>query len=252
MVFASDLDRTVIYSRSFLNDAEDMKIRCIEFLNGKEISYMTEKAITFLKELVKKEKIIPVTTRSIKQFRRIELFQNCKYVVTSNGGTILCYGQVVKEWESRINDIVERNYSQMQKIIEIIKKQGFCTYQPKLVDNKFIFTMTDNVNNCYNYLKEIVDTSVFEISIQRQKVYIIPHNISKEEALRFLKEKIGETELIVAGDSDLDVDMLNFADIAIIPGHANLKIEKPNAIYIPSTGLKAGEDILKLVVEKLT
>ena len=251
MIFASDLDRTLIYSQRFLDDAKDLKAKCIEILNGKEISYMSEKAITLLNELVKQEKIIPVTTRSIEQFRRVKPFQNCQYAITSNGGTILYFGQVLEEWESRIKDIVSKNMDQMEKIMEEIKKQEFFIYQPKLVDNKFIFTKTDDVDKCRKYLEKVINPSVFQYSIQGQKAYVIPNEISKEEALKFLKQKLGEEELIVAGDSNLDADMLGFADIALIPGHSELKIDKPNTVYISSTGLKAGEDILRVVVEKL-
>ena len=251
MIFASDLDRTLIYSQRFLDDAKDLKAKCIEILNGKEISYMSEKAIALLNELVNQEKIIPVTTRSIEQFRRVKPFQNCQYAITSNGGTILYFGQVLEEWESRIKDIVSKNMDQMEKIMEGIEKQGFFIYQPKLVDNKFIFTKTDDVDKCREYLEKVINPSVFQYSIQGQKAYVIPSEISKEEALKFLKRKLGEKELIVAGDSNLDADMLNFADIALIPGHSELKIDKPNTVYISSTGLKAGEDILRVVVEKL-
>lgn len=252
MIFASDLDRTLIYSQSFIDDgSKKSEVICVETLNNKKISFMTTKSIVLLNRLLSQRKIVPVTTRSTEQFRRVKPFQNCEYAITSNGGTILYFGHELEEWKSRIDDIVRKNSYQMEGIMDKIGKQGFCIYQPKLVENKFIFTKTNDIYKCREYLEKIINLKGFKYSIQGQKVYVIPNEISKEEALKFLKKKLGEKELIVAGDSNLDVDMLDFADIALIPGHSDLKIDKPNTIYISSTGLNAGEDILRVVVEKL-
>lgn len=248
MIFATDLDRTTIYSKIFLD--EKLPSECMEILNDKPISYMTKSAIKLLNELVQKDKIIPVTTRSIEQYKRVKPFQSCRYAITSNGGTILYNGQILEEWEVKICDIVKEHLHQMEYMMEEIEKQEFFINKPKLVDDKFIFTKTNNVLKCCAYLKQLVNPA-FQISIQNQKVYIIPNKISKVGALKFLKQKLKEKELIVAGDSNLDVDMLNLADIAIIPGHSTLKIENPNTIYLSSKGLKAGEDILEMVMEKL-
>ena len=39
MLFFSDLDRTLIYSKKFIKDRD--KLYCIEVLDGKEISYIS-------------------------------------------------------------------------------------------------------------------------------------------------------------------------------------------------------------------
>ena len=77
MIFASDLDQTLIYSRkSFRAHIEDNSIQLIETLDGKEISFITYKTITLLIKLQLHSYFIPVTTRTIEQFQRITLFQN--------------------------------------------------------------------------------------------------------------------------------------------------------------------------------
>lgn len=50
MIFASDLDQTLIYSRkSFRAPIEDESIQLIETLDGKEISFISHKTISLLK-----------------------------------------------------------------------------------------------------------------------------------------------------------------------------------------------------------
>src|SRR4051794_41187319 len=112
MIFASDLDRTLIYSSKFFDPKQtELSVRNVEVYNGREISYMTEKAIQLLKELSEQMMFIPVTTRTVEQYSRISLFQEeirPAYAITCNGGVVLKDGQVDRYWEefvqSKIND----------------------------------------------------------------------------------------------------------------------------------------------------
>lgn len=97
-IFATDLDRTLIYSnRAFDNNNHFI---CVEHINAKEITYMTQESIRLLHKLKEKVMIIPVTTRSIEQFKRVTIVSDSKYAITSNGGTILKNGKILKEWKS--------------------------------------------------------------------------------------------------------------------------------------------------------
>ena len=70
MLYFSDLDRTLIYSKKFLK--EDLKEVPIEKYEGEYISFMTEKSINLLREINEKNIFIPCTTRSIEQYERID------------------------------------------------------------------------------------------------------------------------------------------------------------------------------------
>ena len=98
MIFASDLDRTLIYSNRLLTKNHlPVPIRNVEVYNGREISYMTEKAIALLRELADEMMFIPVTTRTVEQYHRIALFREeirPTYAITCNGGVVLNNGNV--------------------------------------------------------------------------------------------------------------------------------------------------------------
>ena len=49
---------------------------------------MTSKALRKLESLKMSSnlKVIPVTTRSVAQFKRVNPMQNCEFAITSNGG----------------------------------------------------------------------------------------------------------------------------------------------------------------------
>ena len=62
----------------------------VEVYNGKEISFMTEKAIALLRELSEEMMFVPVTTRTVEQYNRVSLFREeirPTYAITSNGGS---------------------------------------------------------------------------------------------------------------------------------------------------------------------
>ena len=64
MIYFSDLDRTLIYSSKFLKDKNN-KI-CIEYLNGKEINYISKNTINLLKKIQEKtscDTLHPTPTR---------------------------------------------------------------------------------------------------------------------------------------------------------------------------------------------
>ena len=71
MVVFSDLDRSIIYSNKFIGNLDKKTYECIEFIDEKEISYISFKTIELIKELTKNNLFIPTTTRTIEQFQRI-------------------------------------------------------------------------------------------------------------------------------------------------------------------------------------
>ena len=152
MIFATDLDRTMIYSSKFLNSENEKYVTLVEKLDGKNISYMSKNALQNLEEMSKKIYVIPVTTRSISQFTRIETFKYCEYAITSNGGTIIYNGNILEEWEKHISKICENYKYKINDVMEMLIKQKFIIREPTLVDDTFIFTKTDDVKKCEIFL----------------------------------------------------------------------------------------------------
>ena len=97
MVFATDLDRTMIYSRSFVTK-DNMEYLAM-FPDGQVSNFMTKKAYELLNELKKRMFVVPCTTRSLEQFTRLIQFRDCEYAICDNGATILHNGKINKQWE---------------------------------------------------------------------------------------------------------------------------------------------------------
>lgn len=251
MIFATDLDRTLIYSHKFLNGIKEEDILLVESLEGKEISFMSRQAVKQLNKLKKFVTIVPVTTRTIKQFQRVKIFAMQKYAIVANGAIILENGKPLQEWNEIVDAMLETYRPLFENIISLLQNQKCIIRKPEVLENAFIFTKTDNANECEHLLLDKLDLKLWNISIQGKKVYILPKEITKENALDFLKDKVLKDNFVIsAGDSILDKGMLEYADYAILPKHGTLygraDLNVKNLIIVDN-GIFSADDILRKV-----
>ena len=78
MIFASDLDRTLIYSKRALDEfgvPEGLLLVPVEQKDGDSVAFMTETSYLQLKELANQSLFVPVTTRTTEQFKRFVIFE---------------------------------------------------------------------------------------------------------------------------------------------------------------------------------
>lgn len=246
MIFATDLDNTMIFSHRRVVGLED-ELYCVEYYNGNPISYMTHSAVQILKILINRIFVIPVTTRSILQFKRIEFFSTTEYAIADNGGVILHNGIIHSEWNNYIQNIL-MNYD-LKGACEIFSNLPSLISPPRIVDGKFVFAKSDNIDLCKEYLKCKLDTKIWHVSFQGKKIYAIPMEITKGNALKYLSENlIYDNQLIIsAGDSNLDLSMLDYSNYSIIPKDSNLSVHKRNGFIETGLGIYSADAILNLV-----
>jgi len=93
----------------------------------------------------------------------------------------------------------------------------------------------------------------WDVSLQGRKLYLVPQVINKRTALTRVTEMTGDHSVIAAGDSLLDLPLLQGADYAFIPAHGELyeQLEclQDNWLLTESSGLLAGEEILQAVIK---
>ncbi len=212
IIFASDLDNTLIYSHNNNNI-------CVEYKEGEPLTFMTQKAFSDLEYIAQKINFIPVTTRSFEQYKRINLPYH-KYAIVANGAVLVIDGEIDKKWYEQSEQIASEFMPDMLKYIDILQKDIYtCNFKARLVDNMFIFTKSNNTQATMQLLEEIVDKNKFTVSSLKQKIYVIPNVFNKGNAIKKLSIKMEmENEyLICAGDSELDLSMLLTAHKAIVP-----------------------------------
>lgn len=262
MIYASDLDQTLIYSaRSIGVPADSYGIVPAERHQEKTIAHISQEALRLLAYLPGDVQFVPVTTRTEAQYRRIHIFQEVivpQYAVTSNGGNIMKNGVPDREWRAHIERKLAAGAASAAEV-----RMHFAgllgsdwVLREDLCDELFYSILIDRERmelDAVMEKAEAVRSLGWEVSIQGRKIYIVPSVINKWDAIAHIKSRLGGREVVASGDSLLDRCLLDQADYAIAPAHGELFREKqrdPASVTIRFTersGIFAADEIVSYV-----
>ncbi|MFC5404492.1 HAD family hydrolase [Cohnella soli] len=263
MIFASDLDRTLIYSRSSMGpfEAEDELIP-VEYYDGGAHSFMTRRVVALLRALNDQGLFVPVTTRTTEQYMRVHGISEGlrpRYAIVSNGARILEAGLPDPEWESAVQAAVRSTCApgdDIERLFEQLAAAG--AYRRKdMRDELFRMYIVDRERlgeAIVPELERLAQGSGWTFSLQGRKLYLMPEPVSKGAAVRYVKERTGAGHVFGAGDSLLDASLLDVADEAIAPRHGELYARYGAASkyrFTSRSGIGASEDILEEISNRL-
>ena len=264
MLFASDLDQTLIYSRRFLTDVLDHEIQPVEKRKNDYISFMTNTAVEQLRQLIKRVLFVPVTTRTIEQYNRIFFIAQeirPKYAIVSNGAHVLIDGIIDRTWKDKIHGFLKDQCLDIREVLhkfDQIKSEKW-VLEHRLPDDLFSCCIVNQKNIPVDELsvfKGWLEENNWTLSLQSRKLYFVPKCICKGAAIEYIKEREGCDMMVAAGDSLLDLPMLIMADYALCPSHGELKrsisqrLDHYKAlVFTKSEGISAAEEILERVNE---
>jgi HAD superfamily hydrolase (TIGR01484 family) len=209
VLLACDLDNTLIHSRKADGDI------CVERIGERENCFVSARVYKKLQEINGCGGIVPVTARSIEQYKRIHLFEKAvHYAITSAGGTLLIDNEVDPVRQAETQAIVYEQLPAMNTLFSLLLEDKRISLV-KRVDNTFIFVKCKDSASLRNEIAAHVTS--LEVVASGEKIYILPRGINKGVAIQELKDLLRPVILICAGDSVMDIPMLNIADIAIVP-----------------------------------
>ena len=203
ILFACDLDGTLIHSHK-KRRADDI---CVEIYDGHEQSFISPREFELLKRISERILFIPVTTRSIAQYRRIHWSEDFipKFAVVANGAYFLDGEQQIKFLREFVVPYADELEIQRKKY-SADENFNIC----RVVDESFLFLRCrDDINP----EKITFDTN---LTVQRtgKKFYLFPSPLNKGNALKLLVKKFSPEKIICAGDSEIDLSMLELADVS--------------------------------------
>lgn len=260
MIFASDLDHTLIYSKRSMGDFHrNSELIPVELHNNEYRSFMTQDTLSLLQQVMQVSTFVPVTTRTVEQYKRVfHISENLKtkYAVTSNGGNILIDGMPDPIWAKRIKVASDRclDPAEINKLFEEISSPEW-VLRGYLADGLFFTYMIDQtkipVDIVENFRIKLASLG-WSLSIQGRKLYLIPTEINKGNAVKYLKEVLSCSFVAASGDSLLDESLLMAADFAVAPSHGELFSTYKNSgayNFTKAVGIVAAEEILKSVLD---
>ncbi|MFI9290633.1 HAD family hydrolase [Streptomyces gardneri] len=255
---ASDLDRTLIYSSAALAlgmpDAQAPRLLCVEVHESKPLSYMTEDAAGLLERLAGETVFVPTTTRTRKQYQRIQLpGATPKYAICANGGHILVDGVSDREWHAKVVNRLVEECAPLSEIRAYLTATTDLSWVRKhrVAEDLFAYLVVERERLPEEWLRrfgEWAGERGWTVSLQGRKVYAVPKPLTKSAAVREVARRIGATLTLAAGDSLLDADLLMAADRAWRPGHGELAETEwtaPHLDVLTERGVAAGEEILR-------
>jgi hydroxymethylpyrimidine pyrophosphatase-like HAD family hydrolase len=255
-MFFSDLDRTLIYSNRFTKEI-DTSLVVVEEKEGREISYMTPASYNALQELRKQTTFVPVTARKWDEIMRITFIreQIPPIMVCEVGRVIYRNGKRDAFWDAFIKQVMESSNKMRKESFERFQKEMQSLGYPAWEINEYM--LMTKVEGWTEGQKEHI-MSMFSwfyergslLLIQERKVYLIPTNISKAHAVRYLIHLYNPRETVSAGDADMDVGMFSVTNHSIAPAHHTIEA-KLSCPITEKSGIYAGEEILAFAKKKL-
>lgn len=263
-ILACDLDRTLIYSpRAFWLqsvDAEAPPIVVSELYNGVPISFMTRESERLLLELRSLATFVPVTTRTIAQYARVQLpGPTPQFAITSNGGEILVDGEADSAWRAEVRTRVRQDAAPLAEIEAMLTAPACAAWTLKVnvADGLFVYAIVDREAMPPEWVIELEQSCHalgWSVSVQGRKLYCMPRAVDKSNAVAEVRRRAGGGTVLAAGDSLLDKSMLEQAGVAFRPAHGELHdtvFESPNLTVTASRGILAGEELLRLMTERV-
>lgn len=276
-LIATDLDRTMIYSRAAMelavtesdvtSAAGDDDLLCVEVYDGKPLSYVTSAAEAMLRTLTASAVVVPTTTRTVAQFERIDLpGAPWRYAITTNGGNILVDGVPDAGWRSGVDvAIADGGASLVEVGAELSRRiDDSWVRSSRVADELFSYLVVDLDAMPEGFVEEWNDWCVdrgWGASRQGRKIYTMPDAVCKSRAVAEVRSRLvddgvlaAEAPVLAAGDGALDANMLSAADAAIRPRHGELETldwQHPTLSVTGSSGIAAGEEILRWFADRV-
>lgn len=256
IMFNVDLDNTLIYS--YRHEIGEDK-RCVEIYQGREVSFMSDRSWELLREVSRRVLVVPTTTRTVEQYRRIDFgVGEIPYALVCNGGVLLVNGREDEKWYAESMERIRDSRYELARAEKMLEEDGNRCFEVRNVKGLFLFTKSDRAEESAERLRQVLDGSQVEVFCNGVKVYVAPKSLTKGNAVMRLKERLGAApgtvpgveKVIAAGDSVFDVSMLKCADVGFVPAGLEVGEAGGDMVQVEAGGLFS-ERMLECVLSRI-
>lgn len=253
-----DLDRTLIYSRSAL-DADPPALQCVERIRGADAAYLSAPAVSLLVELRRRSEFVPTTTRTREQYARVTLPGGpARFAIVANGGHLLCDGVSDPEWQRSVQDRLAR-CAPLAEVRDRLRApaHGAWLLRERSAEELFCYAVVERDLLPADVVAELTAWAAdrgWAVSLQGRKLYLVPVPLTKSAAAAEVAWRTGADTVLAAGDSLLDADLLEYADVAVRPAHGELHDtgwKRPGLVVTAAAGVRAGEELLRVLLSRI-
>lgn len=215
IVFNVDIDNTLIYSHKKNILKEKF---CVDIYENREISFMTKRTHELLLEIREKIVVVPTTTRTVQQYKRINFNQDeFKYALTCNGSVLLIDGEIDEAYYNESQNLAKSSQNDMKKAIEFLNDDPDRDLDIRFIENLFVYTKTLQPEKTFQSLTNLLNTDVVDVLVTGNKIYVVPKTLNKGENINRFRKILNPETVLSAGDSNFDIPMLNVSDFSFAP-----------------------------------
>lgn len=212
MIFAADLDRTLIFSPRRLDPLGPMTVP-VEWRGTEPVGFMTAKALQTLQTLAGRTTFFVNTFRGLEQARRVGFVQTgwCRYLALQNGLYLLHQGREDQAWSAHVRRTVASLPLDLPGgIARVLGCLPGIQCLSKQYEYLAVFFVEEDAFDdpaCRQLARELAGQG-WSLCRQRRKLYLSPLAIHKGEVLERVRELEDGDEAAGFGDSGFDLPML--------------------------------------------
>jgi hypothetical protein len=227
VLFASDLDRTLIYPLWTLSEQRRASEPVAEIYQGRPITTCSLETLRLLRHMG--SAFVPVTTRSIRQLQRIEpIWEIARrgWAICANGATLLHHGEPDPEWDADVEALCgacatpDEAREALHTALGPADPDGWLL-RVRDCDQRFLYAICE-LEKIPGGTEEAATEAMGPLGwaaiLHGRKLYLLPAGLTKLACV----ERLGASTLLAAGDSMLDASLLVAADVAWVPSDAEL------------------------------
>lgn len=208
MIFASDLDRTLIFSERYVPNKEDYLL--VETSKSGYQSYILKETFSLLSNVTH---FVPVTTRNESEWKRTLLYTALRprYAIVSNGEVVLEDGVASTEWATYLQE--ELAHISLEDIVPVASDilNPVRLAEPRICSEYMVMFKVLNAPQTAEYrllCSHLLD-SAWTATANGNKIYVMPKVVTKESALRFVQQQLDNLPVFGAGDSIMDLGIIS-------------------------------------------
>ena len=220
MIFASDIDRTLVFSTNSSDLPECYEV--IEERKGDVISFMESGDLKSLKELSEYVEFVPVTSRNIEQLNRLRFDEfgiRYRYAVVDSGFKVYFDGELDYEWDNYMRSKLV--YGRLSELVSLLCKHEFTIKTHFDFGIRLDLLDADERNRFDDLLIEFGDE--FRVVSDHRYVTVMYSFVDKSYALEYVRKKLDDEFVVFAGDSEFDEMLLTNADVGLYCGFEGLE-----------------------------
>ena len=131
-----------------------------------------------MKKVSEKMTIIPTSTRTEEQYKRIDLdIGIVPYALVCNGGVLLVNGSVTESGIWSRCQMIRNSRPEMEKAQQILARDSRRKFELRFIDELFIFTKCEKPEEVVEDLQAKLTTKLVDVFHNGEKVYVVPVNL---------------------------------------------------------------------------